>query len=206
MHDPKNLQKKPIASDDDQDDLRTQLAEMQAQMQTLLAAKTSSGGLSAEQIEAMMIRVAQISAEAQERAANPSNRQSLGKSPFSYPEGDAKRPRAFKYPMLQCGYEMELDTTSAEEIELMNAAEPGNYTFTRLDGTTDTLSVIADRAPDGSINKLHFNFNAKDRRESIPSPWRVLLRDALRIPTPEQQELAKLKAELQALKSQTVSA
>ena len=188
---------------DENDALRDELDDLKAQVNALLQQKTQSGGLSPEALESMLVRVAQISADAQERAANPSNRTHLGKGPYSYPEGDVARPRKMKCQMFQCGYDMELDTTSAVEIELMNQATPGVYSFTRLDGTQERLTITAEQTPGGEITKLFFDFNARDRRDSLPS-WPVILRDALKIKTPEQQELEALRALL--AEKQTVAA
>lgn len=200
--DPKNyaVVKKTAVKDDDTDDLRDQIATLNAQVQALLASKS---GLDDAKLETILLRVAQVSAEAQERAINPSNKTHPGISVYSYPEGDRAKPRAFKCPMFWVGYDMELDTTTAEEVELLNRATPGVYRFLRTDGSQETLTITGEQAPDGTWQRLLFDFPVKERRETLPGMAQIL-RSALGIKTKEQEELDRLRAEVEALRAVTV--
>lgn len=190
---------------DETDDLREQIEELQATVKALATAKVSSGGLDESALEKILLRVAQVSAEAQERAVNPSNRYHPEISAYSYPEGDRVKPRAFKCPMFWVGYDLQIDTTTAYELELLNQAQPGSYQFTRTDGSTGALTVTADRGPDGSISRLLFDFETKERRESLPS-MATMLQQAFGVKTPEQQELDRLRAEVSAMRSSALTA
>jgi len=197
--------KRVAAQDEDTDDLREQLNALQSQMQALLTAKASSGGISPDMLETMLAKVSQVSADAAERAANPSNKFHPEISAYSYPEGDRARPRAFKCPMFWVGYDLGLDTTSAEEIELLNQAQPGIFDFTRTDGRRDQLTVTGEMKPDGSYERLLFTFQVKEGRETLP-PMASMLRQAFKVKTAEQIELDRLRAEVEAMRAkQTVS-
>lgn len=184
-------------------DLRAQIADLTETVQLLLKAQTQkpSGGMNTSDLEALMLRVAQVSAEAQERAANPSNKTHPGISVYSYPEGDRKRPRSFKVPMTWVGTRLDIDTTTAEEIELMNLAEPGVFPYRRTDGTLDLLTVTGDRDAAGKVTGLHFQFDhAREKRQSLPGIV-PMLREALKVKTPEQLQLDVLQAELAQLRA-----
>lgn len=195
MHDPRNLSKKPDAMD-----MQAQIEALNAQVAALLDSKRGSA-LDDDRLEAILLKVASVSAEAQERAINPSNRSHPGISVYSYPEGDRARPRALKCPMFWVGYDLREDTTTAEELELLNVANPGVYNFTRLDGSNETLTITSVSNPDGSLAKLMFDFPTRERRESLPS-MAAMLRQALGVKTPEQQELERLRAEVEAMRAQ----
>lgn len=210
--DPKTETTKPKAQtatrDLDEEDaappetLEAQVAALQAQVAQLLKAKVtaSSGGITEERLEKMLTRVAQITAEAQERAANPSNKVHPHISVYSYPEGDIARRRPdLKCPMFWVGYPIEWDTTTAEEIELLNLAEPGIYTFLRTDGTADELTITGERNPAGKISKLLFHFVTHERRDTLPSTA-AQLRSAFKVKTPQEIELALLRSEVDALR------
>lgn len=192
--------KTPIDDDMDGEDLQAQILALQHQVQALLQHVTApvAGGISEDRLEQILGRVAQMSADAQERAANPSNKTHPGISVYSYPEGDRARPRALKCPMLWCGQPVGLDTSTAEEIELMNLAEPGEYEFKRSDNTRDVLTVVGERGPAGNLTKLLFSFIVKDRAEprSIPD----MLRYALQIKTPQELEMEALRREVAQLR------
>jgi hypothetical protein len=196
--------KKYATKADDTDDtatLQEQLDALQGQVAALLAAKSTPAASDDERLEKILLRVTQMSAEAHERAANPSNKTHPGISVFSYAEGDRARPRqALKCEMFWVGYPIDTDTTTAMEIEMLNQAEPGSYPFIRTDKSTDTLTISGERAPDGKIAKLLFTFPVQERRETLPS-MEDMLRTAFGIKTPEQIELDTLRAEVARLRT-----
>src|SRR6266576_574629 len=99
-------------ADDFEVSLQAQVETLQAQVQALLAAQ-QGGGLSDTRLEQILSRVAQMSADAHERAANPSNKTHPAISVFSRPNGDrADRRNDFKCPMFWLGYPLEWDTTT----------------------------------------------------------------------------------------------
>ena len=180
-------------------ELQEQIASLKATVNALLA-QQKSAGLDENKLEAILMRVSQMSADAAERAANPSNKTHPGISVFSYREGDRERPR----PDLQCqvfwaGYPIDKDTTTAEEIELFNAAVPGHFTFTRTDHSRDQLTVIGTRDAAGNLGKLEFQFQSKENRESLPS-MTAMLREVYKIKTPQELELERLRKEVEELR------
>lgn len=198
--DPKTYAKtKAVDQDDDDLTMAEKLDAMQAQIEALIAQK--SGGMDDDRLEKILLRVAQMSADAHEKAANPSNKTHPAISVFSHPEGDRARPRAeLKCEMFWVGYPIDLDTTTVAELELLNQAEPGVYKFMRSDRTLDTLTIDSDRTPDGRISKLMFTFPVTERRETLPSMV-DMLRTAFGVKSPEQVELDALRAEVARLKA-----
>lgn len=199
MDDPKKRAK--ALETDEPDDLALQVAALQATVEALLKEKTQSGGISEEKLELILGRVAQMSADAAERAANPSNKSHPGISVYSYPEGDRARPRPdFKCLMFWAGYPMGTDTTTAEEIELLNQAVPGVFTITRTDGSPMQLTVEGTADAAGNLSRLEFVFATKENRETLPS-LTGMLRQAYKIKTPEQLELERLRKEVEELRA-----
>jgi membrane-bound lytic murein transglycosylase len=206
LADPKNY----AVVKDDNDALRAQVALLTEQMQALAArAAQPAGGITADQFESMMLRITAAQADAHKQAAleisERERKEDLSfprKSVFSYPEGDTKRPRqAFKCKMFWLGFDQDHDVTTAYEIECLNQFEPGSYTFHRIGGQPEVLTVDGDREPSGKLRSLKFMFPTKENRDTLPSMIQIL-RDALGLKTPEQIELDKLRAELAAMKAQ----
>ena len=201
--DPKTYAK---VTDTSTDDLKEQVAALAAQVKAMTKAAAKGGSLDAETLEAMMTRVGEMTAAAQDRMLHPDNREHPGISAYSYPEGDKKRPR----PDLQCamtwvGYALTTDTLTWQEIELLNMATPGEFTFVRTDGTTDRLVIRADRDNLGRPTKLHVEFETKERKQTLPSMV-AMLRAAFGVKSPEQAELDRLRAEVESLRKQPVGA
>lgn len=203
LADPKTYARtKAVDEDGDTDDLRAQLAAMQQQIAALLQAQTPAGGIGEDKLEAILLRVAQMSADAQERAANPSNKVHPGKSVYSYPEGDVARPRPdLKCRMFWAGYPVDKDILTAAEIELLNQAEPGAYDFKRTDRRIEAggLIVTGDRSANGTWSRLLFDFQTKEGRETLPS-MEDMLRSAFKVKSPEELEMERLRAEVAALR------
>lgn len=194
--------KKFRGMDEDEDDLATQVQKLKQQLEVIVASARGGGGggIDAETLERIMIKTAKMQAEASERAINPSNRDHLHLGVYTHPDGDLKMPRTLKCPMFWVGYDLREDTTTYDEIQMLNTAQPGTYTFRRTDGfTTETMTVTAQRGPDGSITKLNFDFPVRENRDTLPS-MSNMLRQAFGIKTPEQIELDKLRSEVESLR------
>ena len=205
--DPKTYMKKAQEIDDtDTQSLQEQVATLAAQVQAMTTAAAKGGGIDANTLEAMLSRVALMTAAAQDRLLHPDNREHPGISCYSYPEGDLKRPRPeLKMPMTWVGYPLTTDTLTYNEIALLNQAEPGEYTFLRTDKTMDRMVVEADRDNLGRPTRLRFAFEVKERRDTLPSMVDQL-RVAFSVKSPEQEELERLRAEVERLKAQPVGA
>ncbi len=185
-------------------DLRAQLRALSAQVALMTTQQTQSGGISADQLKEVMSGLIAMQTEAnlaaQREIAEREQREDINYpriSAFSHPEGDKKRPRdPFKCKMFQNGYDCDWDTTPVRELDLMNQLEPGEYTFFRIDGQTkEILTVTGERNATGKLTKLEMTFPTKENRETLPS-MATILRQALGIQTPEQAEIARLKAQL----------
>jgi len=199
LDDPKKRTKAVI--EDEPDDLALQVAQLQATVEALLKDKTQSGGISEDRLEAILGRVAQMSADAAERAANPSNKTHPGISVYSNPEGERANPRPpLKCQMFWAGYLIDTDTTTAEEIDLFNQAKPGLFTVTRTDGSPLQLEVSGTSDAAGNLSRLEFMFPTKENRETLPS-MTGMLRQAYKIKTPEQLELERLRKEVEELRA-----
>jgi hypothetical protein len=108
--------------------------------------------------------------------------------------------------MFWLGYPMDWDTTTDEEINLLNMAEPGEFTFVRTDGKTpETLTITGERESRGQDFRLLFSFPVKENRDTLPSTT-AMLRSAFKVKSPEQLELERLRAEVEALRQATVPA
>jgi len=198
--------KEPVGVDENAE-LRAQLAALAKQVETLTKAQTVSGGITADQLEAVMSKLITVQADAQLAAlreiAERDQRDDINyprKSVYSYPEGDRARPRPqFKCRMFWVGFDMDWDTTTAEEIELLNQFEPGEYTFRRIGGALENLHVTGEKNASGALTKLDFMFASKEQRDTLP-PMAWMLRDALGVKTAEQVEIERLKAEIAKLR------
>jgi hypothetical protein len=206
--DPKNYAK--TAPDDDADTLQEQLDALKAQLETVLASKAAS--TDDDRLEKILLRVAQMSADAHERAANPSNKTHPAISVFSYPEGDRARPREpLKCEMFWCGYPIEMDTTTAEEISLLNQGEIGVFQFQRYNHratvpSVDKLTITGERDGTGKLSRLLYTFptNIQENRDTSKVD---ILRTAFGVKSPEQLELDALRREVERLRApETVSA
>jgi len=198
--------KEPVGVDETVE-LRAQLAALAKQVETLTKAQTSSGGITADQLEAVMSKLITVQADAQLAAlreiAERDQRDDINyprKSVYSYPEGDRERPRQkFKCRMYWVGFDLDHDTTTAEEIELLNQFEPGDYKFHRIGGAPEALTVSGEKNGSGKLTKLEFMFASKEQRDTLP-PMLWMLRDALGVKTAEQVEIERLKAEIAKLR------
>jgi hypothetical protein len=78
------------------------------------------------------------------------------------PKGDRARQRPpFKCKMFWVGFDMDWDTTTAQEIELLNQMEPGDYTFRRIGGAPEELHVTGERNASGKLTKLSSRLRAR---------------------------------------------
>jgi hypothetical protein len=193
---------------DETAELRAQVAALGKQVNALLSSQQSAGGITAEQLEAVMTRLVTVQSDAHAAAmkeiAERDHRDDVNYprvSVYSYPEGDRKKPRPlFKCRMLWLGYELDWDTTTAAELEMLNAIEPGEYTFRRIGGAPEKLTVEGERNGSGVLSKLSFLFPTKEHRDTLPSmAW--MLRDALGVKTSEQLEIDRLTAEVLKLRT-----
>lgn len=188
------------------------LASIRDLVQVAVTAKT------ADQKDALQTQV-----ELMERLINktrPENPEHPGVSVYSYPEGDLAATAAGKVKALKCkmfwvGYDLNVDTLTPDEIDLLNRVQPGDFRVTKADGTAIPFKVSAkysDRIEHGRpvTEAINMWFPCKgDHRQnhlSMTSYLQQVLGD--RIPTIDEAmaELAKLKAELASAKFGVIGA
>jgi hypothetical protein len=184
-------------------------------VQLLTQSQTHSGGITAEQLKEVMTGLVKVQADAHTAAmreiAERDQRDDLNYpriSVYSKPKGDKLDPRdPFKCRIFWNGFDMDWDTTTAYEIELLNRVEPGDYTFRRVDGQTrEKMTVNGERNALGQLSKLEFFFPTKENRDTLPS-MASMLRDILHVGTPEQERIAELERQIAQLHAkETVSA
>ena len=87
-------------------------------------------------------------AKAHRKLDKPENSQHPGISAYSYPEGDLARPRQeMRCLTFWCGTKVEGDVDTAQEMELINQLQPGEYICSKSDGSTMPVTVSADVHP-----------------------------------------------------------
>jgi hypothetical protein len=137
-------------------------------------------GLTAEQLAEILKSTGLSTAAAMQSALKPENTSHPGVSCYSYPEGDFLRPRPrLKCLMTWCGYEVDAETMHWYELELLNAAQPGEYVVTQADMGHTTLRIEPEQdKTTGKLYKLHFTFPVRDGESKRVSPMPVWLLEA----------------------------
>ena len=135
------------------------------------ALKASSGN-----DDETMRRRAEFEAEAKKRLDEVENKTHPGISVYSHPEGDRAHPKdPLKCRMYWVGYEERAETLTPQEIEYYNRSKPGTYSFTRTDGSSETLTIEARQTLDGTLDSLTFHFPCKgEKRHNLPSKLAML--------------------------------
>lgn len=149
--------------------------------------------------DASMQKRAAYEAEAHQRLNDRENRNYPDISVYSYPEGNFKRPKpTLKCRMYQCGYPVNTDNLSPAEIDALNRLVPGEYGYTKTDGSRSKITVKAQRDSEGVLTQIEFNYPCRgiDRHNQPSLP--AMLNEALGF---ETSEVARLKAELMALRA-----
>lgn len=117
---------------------------------------------------------------AQKKAMRPENETHPGKSVFSFPEGDVARPRPeFSCPTFWVGGRCDYDTSTAKEIELLNAVPPGVYVCTKADGSRIPVRVEVQRDPGGKPTQKEFWFPTKDEHRHNQATQVAMLTEML---------------------------
>lgn len=172
----------------------------------LVAALKASSGNDDESMQ----RRAMFEAEARKRLDEVENKTHPGISVYSYPEGDRAHPKEpLKCAMYWVGYEEQVETLTPLEIDYLNRARPGSYSFTRMDGSRETLDITPKHTLDGRLESLSFQFACKgDKRHNLPSKVQML--KEVFGPGPmvydEPEEVVALRAELARTQAALVAA
>ena len=100
-----------------------------------------------EQLE-LIQKQADANAEANRRLLRPENATHPGISVYSYPEGEAARPKGdLDCKTTWAGTTLEPSTLTVDELDLTNAVPEGDYLCKRADGTNMKVTVSGDRHP-----------------------------------------------------------
>lgn len=182
-----------MAKDDDEPATNLSIADLVA------ALKAASGN----DDESMQKR-AKYEAEAWTRLNKRENDPAPMISVFN-PRGDRDHPR----PELKCkmewvGYPLDRDSLTADEIALLNAAEPGEFTFHRTDGSPEKLTVTPLTSATGRLEKLSFYFPCRgDNRHNLPGLAHLLQQVQGKLPKEAElyAQLEALRAELETVKA-----
>lgn len=146
-----------------------------------------------------------------ENARPKENRQHPGISSLN-PLGERDHPRPeLKCKMYWVGFKVTKDSSSREEIELLNRLEPGNYRVTKANGRTIPFTVEARKGLNDKLERMMIHFPCKsteDRGDHMPMT--SYLREALGEGLPNADILMKqvlaLQAELAARKAAAADA
>ena len=139
------------------------------QLQSLLANRV--GRSKDEELELIRAQ-ADANAEANKRALRPENTDHPGVSIFSRPGGEKANPKGeFKCRILWTGAQVDKETVTAEEFDLLNQIVPGEYACTRPDGSKFPVSVSGDRNPaTGVLESMNVFFATRGQlRHGLPS-------------------------------------
>jgi hypothetical protein len=139
-----------------------------AQLKDLLA----SGRPSQEDRLAEMQLQAELQAKAHQKLTRPENPQHPGISAFSRPEGETVNPKG----NLRCkttwgGTLVFPETLTAEEFDLLNSVEPGEYMVRRPDNSAMRVAVVIKKSEvTGQPEQVDVNFQtARSARHNLPS-------------------------------------
>lgn len=151
------------------------VALTQEQFTQLLAAIKQSGN--AEQtsnLETILLKTAEVSAQNMKRALKPENEQHHGKSIYAYPEGDLAKPRpelGFEFYWNGFPVHKFRDIHHWYELELMAQLQPGEYRVSLANNEgTQKVSVKADRDANGKIERMDVKAEGMSRDVARSAP------------------------------------
>lgn len=120
------------------------------------------------------------------------------------PLGERDNPRPeLKCKMFWLGHKLTKDVLTREEIEALNAMEPGHYRVTKSDNRKISFDVQAREDNGGKLEQLTFHFpckNTEDRQNHNPMLSYLLEAQGKLTPSVHSlmQQVLELKAELAA--------
>ncbi len=155
------------------------MALTQEQFTALLAAvRAGSSGDQTDRLEQILLRTAEVSAEAMKRSLNPENKEHPGKSVFSYPEGDMAKPRpVMPYELFWNNFPVHLfpETQHWLELEMMARLQPGEYYVSKAnDEGAQQISVKGERDANQKLTKVRVEIAGIGRDEMRAAPPTVV--------------------------------
>lgn len=112
---------------------------------------------------------AQYQAEANKRLLRPENEQHPGVSVYR-PNG-RKDGLALKCKMYWCGYPMDAETETEEELTLLNQIDQvGEFTYHKTDGTIEKFTITGEKDAAGNWARILLHFPCQgDHRHNQPT-------------------------------------
>jgi len=151
---------------DDLETLRTELEILRAELRAQRSTEA--------QAERIITGVAKATAESTLRGARRENPNPSFTGVYTYPEGEAKRPKpVLKHPTYFCGIMQREEQLTPEEIDLFNRFE--------VDKTARGSAWTAEFRHKGKLDALFIDVPAKtfDQRMSLPDGLTLILRELL---------------------------
>jgi hypothetical protein len=152
------------------------LALTQDQFTALLAAVTqpANAGLDAAKLREILLETSQVSAQAMKRAMKPENDTHPGKSVYSYPEGDAAKPRpVLPHELYWQGFPVHQypETQHWLELELLARLQPGEYFVSKANNEgAHKISVRGERDATSKLTKIVVENDKIGRDEMRAAP------------------------------------
>ena len=156
------------------------MALTQDQFTALLAAVRGSASSSdqSDRLEQILLKTAEMSAEAMKKSLNPENKEHPGKSVFSYPDGDRAMPRpVVPHELFWNGFPVHLfpETYHWLELEMLARLQPGEYYVSKAnDEAAQKVSVKGERDANGKITKVVVEIAGIGRDEMRAAPPTVV--------------------------------
>jgi hypothetical protein len=177
----------------------------------LIQALTSrqDGSISKDDLREILVETQKSSATAMQKAMKPENDTHPGISAFSYPEGDAAKPKPtlpfqFFYNAYPCHKFPE--TEHWRELELMAQVQPGEYTVIRKDGSKMAVTVKGERDADNKLTAIKVEFPISRDEKALVPPKSVVLYQLVHPDNPRKRFLEAMHEHLNLMMSEPVTA
>ena len=141
------------------------------QFKELLSAVGGRIGLDKQDQLDLIEAQAAANAKATKQALRPENERHPGISAYSRPGGELANPKGMlRCPTFWAGAKQEEDVLTADELDLLNAVVPGEYTCTKSDGTRFAVTVTGEKNPEtGAYRKIDVMFVTRGtNRHNLP--------------------------------------
>lgn len=152
-------------------------------------AQKDSGGITKEDLAAILTQTAQVSAQTMQKALKPENETHPGLSAFSHAEGDQKQPKgALPFECYYNGYPVHKfpETETWREWQLYSQVKPGEYTVIRKDGTPMHVTVRGEKDALGKLTKVWIEHPILRDEKGLVPPKTVLLYQILHNENPRK--------------------
>ena len=136
------------------------------------AAVAAAGRPDIEAQKELIAAQAEANAKAHQKLAKPENATHPGISVYSRPGGERDNPKPpFQAKHVKwAGTDVPHGTSTADEVDLLNALTPGVYQCTKSDDTKFAVTVVLEKNPaTGEAERLEVQWNAKVHGSNVRS-------------------------------------